>query len=181
MSIFQSCTINEYANLVDKDSIDVVLKHVKVSSDLVTPYCTIKPKQSTLQDFTFKEVIWFKNMIQAQELDEIVKMIYCIEDTSDCCVYSYTGTLKWIDEELQKIIKKEERLVSKEDSEAWEAAGIDKLSVYGQYVTLFMISKDLTQEDTILAMPYYRVFDYMECSKDWNQIQTKFQKIKSEK
>ena len=41
-----------------------------------------------------------------------------------------------------------------------------------------MLAGGLIYEDQILAMKYYRIFDFQEISKDWNEIQDKFQKLK---
>jgi hypothetical protein len=80
---------------------------------------------------------------------------------------------------MERILKNEERLSSKKDSDTWKAAGIEKLNGYGEYFQVFMLAQDLTKEDQILAMKYYRVFDFLELSKDWNEIQDNFQKLKT--
>ena len=80
---------------------------------------------------------------------------------------------------MDRILTNEKRLSSKKDSETWREAGIERLEAYGEYANVFMLAGGLIYEDQILSMPYYRVFDYQEISKDWNEIQSKFNKIKN--
>ena len=55
-----------------------------------------------------------------------------------------------------------------------------RLGAFGEYSSLFMISRDITKENEILDMPYYRIFDFQEITKVWSEVEGKFTKIKQE-
>jgi hypothetical protein len=88
--------------------------------------------------------------------------------------------LKWLEQEMLSIYKNEERLSSKKDSDTWKQAGIERLGGFGEYANLFMLTQDLTKEEQLLDMPYFRVFDFQEIKKTWSEIESKFTKIKQE-
>ena len=172
-------TVSSYEALEDKVDIDVVLEFIEPSSTLKMANGTERlPLQSSMSEFTFKEVIFFKNSLREGDIDSVFKKMYDVEDVSNLSVYSVTAVYKFINSEMERILKNEERLSSKKDSDTWRAAGIEKLNGYGEYANVFMLAGGLIYEDQVLAMKYYRVFDYQEISKDWNEIQDNFQKLK---
>jgi len=173
-------TVRSYEALEDKVDIDVVLEFIEPSSTLKMADGTERcPLQDSMGEFTFKEVIFFKNSLREGDIDSVFKKMYDVEDVSNLSVYSVTAVYKWINSEMERILKNEERLSSKKDSDTWRQAGIEKLNGYGEYANVFMLAGGLIYEDQVLAMKYYRVFDYQEISKDWNEIQSAFNKLKT--
>ena len=172
-------TVRSYEALEDKTDIDVILEFIEPSERLKMANGTERlPLQDSMSDFTFKEVIFFKNSLREGNIDSVFRKMYDVEDVSNLSVYSVTAVYKWINSEMERILKNEERLSSKKDSDTWKAAGIEKLNGYGEYANVFMLAGGLIYEDQVLAMKYYRVFDFQELSKDWNEIQDNFQKLK---
>jgi hypothetical protein len=172
-------SVASYEALEDKADIDVVLEFIEPSARLkMADGIERLPLQDSMSDFTFKEVIFFKNSLREGNIDSVFKKMYDVDNVSDLSVYSVTAVYKFINSEMERILKNEERLSSKKDSDTWKAAGIEKLNGFGEYANVFMLAGGLIYEDQILAMKYYRVFDYQEISKDWNEIQDKFQKLK---
>jgi len=172
-------SVASYEALEDKVDIDIVLEFIEPSSTLkMANGIEHHPLQDSMGEFTFKEVIFFKNSLREGNIDSVFKKMYQVEDVSNLSVYSVTAVYKFINSEMERILKNEERLSSKKDSDTWRAAGIEKLNGYGEYANVFMLAGGLIYEDQILAMKYYRIFDFQEISKDWNEIQDKFQKLK---
>jgi len=176
----EELTVEQYAALEDKSIVDIILSHVKPLKALKTRLCEIQPRESSLSDFTLKEVIWFKNKFQTGDIEEVLHHVYGIKTTSTANVYSVASSLKWLESEMLRIHENEKRLSSDKDGEAWKQSGIERLGGFGEYANLFMLSKDITKEDEILNLPHYRVFDYQEMSKTWSEIENKFTKIKRE-
>ena len=176
----EELTVEQYAALEDKSIVDVILSHVKPLKTLKTRICEIEPRKPSLSDFTLKEVIYFKNKFQSGEVEEVLYHVYGIKTIETANVYSVASSLKWLESEMLRIQENEKRLSNEKDSEAWKQSGIERLGGFGEYANLFMLAKDLTKEDDILNMPYYRVFDYQEMSKTWSEIEFKFNKIKQE-
>jgi len=172
-------SVASYEALEDKVDLDVILEFIEPSSTLKMADGTERcPLQDSMGEFTFKEVIFFKNSLREGDIDSVFKKMYEVEDVSNLSVYSVTAVYKFINSEMERILKNEERLSSKKDSDLWRQAGIEKLNGYGEYFNVFMLAGGLIYEDQVLAMKYYRVFDFQEISKDWNEIQDKFQKLK---
>lgn len=176
----EELTVEQYAALEDKSVVDVILSHVKPLKTLKTRICDIEPRKASLSDFTLKEVIWFKNKFQDGGIEDVLHYVYGIKTTDTANVYSVASSLKWLESEMIRIHENEKRLSSEKDGEAWKQSGIERLGGFGEYANLFMLAKDLTKEDEILDLPYYRVFDYQEMSKTWSEIEFKFNKIKQE-
>ena len=176
----EELTVEQYAALEDKSIVDVILSHVKPLKTLKTRICEIEPRKPSLSDFTLKEVIWFKNKFQAGDIEDVLHYVYGIKTTETANVYSVASSLKWLESEMLRIQENEKRLSSEKDSDTWRQAGIERLGGFGEYTSVFMLSQDITKEDEILGMPYYRVFDYQEIKKTWSEIEQKFTKIKRE-
>ena len=176
----ETLSVAQYAALEDKSIVDVILSNLNASDTLKTRLCDIKPRKSSLAEFTLREVIWFKNKFQAGEVEEVLHHVYGIKTIETANVYSVTSVLKWLEAEMVQIYKNEERLSSKKDSDTWKQAGIERLGGFGEYANLFMLAQDLTKEEQLLDTPYYRVFDYQEIKKTWSEIESKFTKIKQE-
>ena len=176
----EELTVEQYAELEDKSIVDVILSHVKPLKTLKTRICDIEPRKPSLSDFTLREVIYFKNKFQSGDIEEVLHHVYGIKTTETANVYSVASSLKWLESEMLRINENEKRLSSEKDSETWKQSGIERLGGFGEYANLFMLSKDITREDAILNMPYYRIFDFQEISKTWSEIEQKFSKIKRE-
>ena len=176
----ETLSVAQYAALEDKSMVDILLSNLNPSDTLKTRLCDIKPRKASLAEFTLREVIWFKNKFQAGKVEEVLHHVYGIKTIETANVYSVTSVLKWLEAEMVSIYKNEERLSSKKDSDAWKQAGIERLGGFGEYANLFMLTQDLTKEEQLLDMPYYRVFDFSEIKKTWSEIESKFTKIKQE-
>ena len=176
----QTLTVADYSALEDKSSVDILLAHVKPSKALKTRLCEVQPRKTSLSDFTLKEVIWFKNKFSTGDVESVLNHVYGIKNTDTANAYSVASVLKWLESEMVRIYDNEKRLSSKKDGDTWKQAGIERLGGFGEYANLFMLSKDITKEDEILNMPYYRIFDFQEMSKTWSEIEGKFNKIKQE-
>jgi hypothetical protein len=176
----ETLSVAQYAALEDKSIVDVILSNLNASDTLKTRLCDIKPRKPSLAEFTLREVIYFKNKFQSGEVEEVLYHVYGIKTIETANVYSVTAVLKWLEAEMVKIYKNEERLSSKKDSDTWRQAGIERLEGFGHYCSLFMLTQDITKENEILDMPYYRIFDYSEIKKVWSEIESKFTKIKQE-
>jgi len=176
----ETLSVAEYAALEDKSIVDVILSNLNASDTLKTSICDIKPRKASLAEFTLREVIYFKNKFQAGEVEEVLHHVYGIKTIETANVYSVTSVLKWLEQEMLSIYKNEERLSSKKDSDTWKQAGIERLGGFGEYANLFMLTQDLTKEEQLLDMPYFRVFDFQEIKKTWSEIESKFTKIKQE-
>ena len=176
----ETLSVADYAALEDKSMVDILLSNLNPSDTLKTRLCDIKPRKASLAEFTLREVIWFKNKFQAGKVEEVLHHVYGIKTIETANVYSVTAVLKWLEAEMIKIFKNEERLSSKKDSDAWKASGIERLGGFGEYANLFMLTQDITKENEILDMPYYRIFDFQEIKKTWSEIEGKFTKIKQE-
>jgi hypothetical protein len=176
----ETLSVADYSALEDKSIVDVILSNLNASDTLKTRLCDIKPRKPSLAEFTLREVIYFKNKFQAGEVEEVLHHVYGIKTIETANVYSVTAVLKWLEAEMVKIYKNEERLSSKKDSDTWRQAGIERLEGFGHYCSLFMLTQDITKENEILDMPYYRIFDYSEIKKVWSEIESKFTKIKQE-
>ena len=176
----ETLSVADYAALEDKSIVDILLSNLNASDTLKTRLCDIKPRKSSLAEFTLREVIWFKNKFQAGDIEEVLHHVYGIKTIETANVYSVTSVLKWLEQEMVSIYKNEERLSSKKDSDTWRQSGIERLGGFGHYTNLFMLTQDITKEDQLLEMPYYRIFDYSEIKKTWSEIESKFTKIKQE-
>jgi hypothetical protein len=176
----ESLTFEQYNALEDKDVVDVILANVKPCKTLKTSICDVNPRKNSFTDFSLKEVIWFKNKFQSGDIEDVLHYVYGIKTTESCDIYSITGVVKWLEAEMLSIYKNEERLSSNKDSDTWRQAGIERLGGFGEYNSLFMLTRDITKEDQILEMPYYRIFDFQEITKVWSEIEQKYNKIKSE-
>jgi hypothetical protein len=176
----ETLSVADYSALEDKSIVDVILSNLNASDTLKTRLCDIKPRKPSLAEFTLREVIYFKNKFQAGEVEEVLHHVYGIKTIETANVYSVTAVLKWLEAEMVKIYKNEERLSSKKDSDTWRQAGIERLEGFGHYCSLFMLTQDITKGNEILDMPYYRIFDYSEIKKVWSEIESKFTKIKQE-
>ena len=176
----ETLSVADYAALEDKSMVDILLSNLNPSDTLKTRLCDIKPRKASLAEFTLREVIWFKNKFQAGKVEEVLHHVYGIKTIETANVYSVTAVLKWLEAEMIKIYKNEERLSSKKDTDAWKQAGIERLGGFGEYANLFMLTQDITKENEILDMPYYRIFDFQEIKKTWSEIEGKFTKIKQE-
>ena len=178
----KSLSLAQYEALNDKEDVDVILEFLTPLKELIRANGEIiKCNEDSMSDFTFKDVIFFKNSLKEQNVNAVLFKMFDVkeEELGDISVYSLTGVYKFITEEMDRILTNEKRLSSKKDSETWREAGIERLEAYGEYANVFMLAGGLIYEDQILSMPYYRVFDYQEISKDWNEIQSKFNKIKN--
>ena len=176
----EALSVIEYAALEDKSIVDVLLANVKPSEVLKTRLCDIKPRKASLSDFTLREVIYFKNKFQAKDPESVLYHVYGIKTVETANVYSVASVLKWLEEEMVRIYENEARLSSKKDADSWKQAGIERLGAFGEYSSLFMISRDITKENEILDLPYYRIFDFQEITKVWSEVEGKFTKIKQE-
>ena len=176
----ETLSVADYAALEDKSIVDILLSNLNASDTLKTRLCDIKPRKASLAEFTLREVIWFKNKFQAGDVEDVLHHVYGIKTIETANVYSVTSVLKWLEQEMVQIYNNEARLSSKKDSEAWRQAGIERLGGFGEYASLFMLTQDITKEDQILDMPYYRIFDFQEIKKTWSEIEQKFTKIKQQ-
>ena len=174
-------SVSDFEALADKSDINILLEFVKPSSALKTiKGIETLPSKPSMIDYTFKEVIYLKNLFKENDLDGVLEKMYGVKDFSEYSIFSLTAVVKWVTEQMTALLKNEERISSKKDSELWKASGIENLQGFGEYTSVFMLAGgDITKEDGILAMPYYRVFDFQEISKEWNTIQERFQKLKS--
>ena len=173
-------SVSAFEALTDKSEVNILLEFVKPSMELKTMKGEVTmPSKPEMVDYTLKEVIFFKNCFKESEIDAVLEKMYNAEDFSNYSIFSLTSVVKWVTEQMTAIIKNEERISSSKDKELWKAAGIERMGGFGEYVGLYMLTQDITKEDQVLSMPYYRIFDYMEISKVWGEVQGAFQKLKS--
>lgn len=176
----ENLTLASYEALNDKEDVDVVLEFIMPSERLkMSNGDEHSPIKDSMSEFSLKDVIFFKNSLREADINPVLFKMYGVESVQEATVVSLTAVYKYITSEMERILKNEERLSSKKDKDIWRQAGIEKLQAYGEYSNVFMLAGGLIYEDQILAMPYYRCFDYQEISKDWNEIQAAFSEIKN--
>ena len=134
----ETLSVAQYAALEDKSIVDVILSNLNASDTLKTRLCEVKPRKASLAEFTLREVIWFKNKFQAEEVEEVLYHVYGIKTIETANVYSVTAVLKWLEQEMIKIYKNEERLSSKKDSDTWKQAGIERLGGFVNFNHLLL-------------------------------------------
>lgn len=173
-------SVSEYESLEDKSQVDVVLEFINPSERLVMKDGTERfPTEESMTDYSFRAVIFFKNCLRESDINSVLYRMYDIDSVAEANVYSLTAVYKWIGSEMERIIKNESRLSSSKDADAWKSAGMERMGAFGEYFSLYILCQDITKEDAILDLPFYRVFDYMECQKVWNEVLGAFQNIKS--
>ena len=105
-----------------------------------------KYKASEFGDLSYGEVGLLKRLVSAptlQGLSQIFNIVYSIElaDYYKQDIVEYFYGLKWIKQEIGRIIKQENSTLSHEPDAKFELAGGKKLNAFGDYPSLVMLAK----------------------------------------
>ena len=150
----------------------------------------LRPKRNNIWLYLYEEIIDVRNGVGQGDLEFVILRYIGKKKTkfgrwlqnrriSRATVYSYLSFVKYISEGLEQINEAEKRLENNKDKDLWKQAGIEKMGTFGEYTGLFFASESILDQEKILQIPYGELFDRKLAQKTWNDVEVKFNELKT--
>ena len=144
----------------------------------------IIPKQSSLWNLTWSDIIELRESIKDQNLFEPLALMYGINENQffKLSVFNAFSTYKWIVEQLKEISDLEKQELGHEITQEEKDAGVEALQDFGYIVAVDGLAiGNILKHKQILQLNYSIVFRKMCLEKVTNEIKKQYQENVSRK
>lgn len=173
-------TVKEYYSLEESEFI----KYEKLYSMLlINDDLFLKHKAETLTKLSYGQVSTLKRAIMNPTFDEIMEcmeIVYNIKQTKvlSADIVSYFYALKWIYQEVFKIIEREAKVLQSEPDAKMELAGIQRLNVLKELPGVIHLAKSFGKSpEEIYEWKYNLVFSILLHNKIYGEVEKAYQEL----
>lgn len=173
--------IGELYNL-DQDTFDDYMELKKLL--LINDEFFMKRKARNLNDLTYGEVGQIKRNVKdvsIKGIAEIFHLIYGIRESEfmNANVVDYFYALKYIEDQIVKLLEKENKVLSSDPDPEMEIAGSKKLQIFGEVGTMINLGRSFGMDpQEIENWKYGFVFMILAYDKTYSEVQKRYREIK---
>jgi len=111
-------------------------------------------------------------------------IIYGVKKTAylGADIVSYFYAMKWIKQEIVKLIDTQKKVLEGEKDFAMEMAGAERLSIFGEFATLVIVGRSFGLDPEIIEnWKYNKVFSILAYDKIHGEVQKRYNELKYKK